>query len=456
MSVYVYGDRPETVIYKSAKRSSKKVNHVLLGSILEVLDHDEDWLLVDSLGKGKSGWVHKDDVRDTPVLKTFFVDVGQGDGAIVESPEGVMLVDGGPNSNFYKFLKYRYRRFLSSGQQVEIKALVMSHPDYDHYNGLTAILKDSRFTIGHIYHNGIIRYDDANMPIDRSFDLGTTKQRTISGKPKNILTETFSTLSQMQKLIEQGHLMSSFEKFWQAALDAKQAGRLTGSKRITNRDGFLPGYIHDGEDRLQVAVLGPVPTKASGVVEYVTFPDAEDIAKSNPAASSSHTRNGHSLVLKLKFGKHTLMLGGDLNIPAQQHLMAFYGAENPFRVDVAKACHHGSSDFHVGFLKLARPHVNVFSSGDNKTFDHPMADAVGAIGRHTRGSHPLLFSTELARAITSKGTHFGLINLRSNGRVLAMAQMKESRKNADIWDSFTVPWKGKFHQEIEESEHSSP
>lgn len=454
MSIYVYGDKPETVIYKGAKRSSIKVNHVLLGSILEVRDEDGDWLLVDALGKGKSGWVHKDDVRDTPVLKTFFVDVGQGDGAIVESPEGVMLVDGGPNSNFYKFLKYRYRRFLNSGQQVEIKALVVSHPDYDHYNGLTAILKDSRFSIGHIYHNGIIRYDGDNMPIDRSFDLGITKQRTISGKPKTTLTETFSTLSQIQQLIDQGHLMSSFKKFWQAALDAKQSGRLTGAKRITNRDEFLPGYTEDGEDRLQAAVLGPVPTKASGVVEYVTFPDAEDIAKPNPSASSSHTRNGHSIVLKLKFGKHTLLLGGDLNIPAQQHLMAYYGAENPFRVDVAKACHHGSSDFHVDFLKLARPHVNVFSSGDNKTFDHPMADAVGAIGRHTRGSHPLLFSTELARAVTSKGTHFGLINLRSNGKVLAMAQMKESHTKADIWDSFTVPWKGKFHAEIEESEHS--
>ena len=113
-------------------------------------------------------------------------------------------------------------------------------------------------------------------------------------------------------------------------------------------------------------------------------------------------------------------------------------------MDVAKACHHGSSDFLVKFLKKVRPQVNVFSSGDNKSFDKPMADALGAAGRHTRGDHPLLFSTEMARAVSGSSTHYGLINARSNGSVLTMAQMKEQHSKADVWDSYTVPWKGKF------------
>jgi len=452
MASFVYGDQPETILYSDARKTARRSNHVLMGTILEVVDEDGDWLKVDSLGKGKSGWVHKNDVRDTPILKVFFVDVGQGDGAIVESPEGIMLVDGGPNSNFFKFMKYRYRRFLKSGQQVEIKAIVVSHPDYDHYNGLTAILKDSRFKIGHIYHNGIIRYDGRNKPPGRNFDLGETKRRTIDGKDKRVLTETFNNLGQAETLIQDGHLAPAFRNFWQAAVDAKKGGRLTGARRLTSRNEFLPGYSSPDAGKLQVSVLGPVPTKAAGAVEFVTLPDAEDIAKNDPAASSSHTRNGHSVVLKLQFGKHSVLLGGDLNIPAQQHLMQHYGTENPFRVDVAKACHHGSSDFHVGFLKLTRPHANVFSSGDNKSFDHPMADAVGSIGKHTRGSHPLLFSTELARAVSKRKIHYGLINLRSNGKVLVMAQMKEQHNKADIWDSFTVPWPGKFHEEIEASE----
>ncbi len=133
-----------------------------------------------------------------------------------------------------------------------------------------------------------------------------------------------------------------------------------------------------------------------------------------------------------------------MNIPAQQHLLNAYSESNPFLVDVAKACHHGSSDFTVDFLKKVRPRVNVFSSGDNKSFDHPMADALGAAGRHARGDHPLLFCTELARAHTRAGIHYGLINARSNGTTLVMAQMKEQHGRTDVWDSYVVPWHGRF------------
>jgi hypothetical protein len=156
------------------------------------------------------------------------------------------------------------------------------------------------------------------------------------------------------------------------------------------------------------------------------------------------------VVLKLIFGNHSFLFGGDLNIPAEKHLMEHYGNSNPFRVTVAKSCHHGSSDFSVDYLKQVRPHVNVVSSGDNKSFDHPTADAIGAAARWTTGDIPLFFSTELARANSRSGVHYGLINVRSNGSVLVAAQMKEQHKNkADVWDSFTVPWKGKFPKAVQ-------
>ncbi|WP_034798069.1 hypothetical protein, partial [Hyphomonas beringensis] len=82
-------------------------------------------------------------------------------------------------------------------------------------------------------------------------------------------------------------------------------------------------------------------------------------------------------------------------------------------------------------------------------------DAVGALCRHTSGDFPLFFSTELARAVSGESTHYGLINARFNGEVLAMAQMKEQHTNkADVWDSFTVPWKGRFHDVLRE-EHET-
>ncbi len=450
----VFGNKPETIIYKTEKLK-KVVNHVLLGTRLDVVKETEVAFEVDTRGRGKPGWVKKNDVRDTPILKIFFVDVGQGDGAIIESPEGIILLDGGPSSNFYKFLLHRYRKILRDQRKVDIKAIITSHPDWDHFNGLTAVIKDSRFFIDRIYHNGIIRYD--GKPPGRNTEIGRTTTKNVNGKDRTVLTETFSTLSDAQNLIDDGHLMKSFTKFWQAAIDAKAQGRLIGAKCITIHEKTIDGYDNNPQNGLNIEILAPIPVGGiNDTLEYVTFPKAEDIDLEDPKTSESHTINGHSIVLKLSFGEHSVLLGGDLNIPAEFHLLEHYGDENPFRVDVAKACHHGSSDYLVDYLKKVRPIVNVVSSGDNKSFDHPMSDAVGASCRHTRGNHPLFFSTELARAIGSSGTHYGLINLRSNGDLLVMAQMKEQHKKADVWDSYTVPWHGKFDHEIKEYKKKNP
>lgn len=442
----VYGNKPETQIFKTSKLK-KVVNHVLLGTRLDIITEIQDCYEIDARGKGKSGWVKKEDIRETPILKVFFVDVGQGDGAIIESPEGIILLDGGPTTKFHKFLLHRYKRILEDKGKVNIQAIVMSHPDWDHFNGLTSVINDKRFHIGHIYHNGIIRYNQK--PPERNTKLGRTTNRIVNGKKRRVLTETFNNLTDAKKLIDDGFLMSSFERFWQGAIDAEKQGRLQGAMCLTIHNKTIEGFDSFSSDRLRIEILAPVPLgNKEDKLEYITFPEAKDIAKDNPNISESHTINGHSLVLKFLYGDHSILLGGDLNIPAELHLLAHYRDKNPFQVDVAKACHHGSSDYLVDYLKQVNPMVNVVSSGDNKSFDHPMSDAIGSSCRHARGDHPLFFSTELARANTSVGTHYGLINLRSNGEVLTMAQMKEQHEKADVWDSYTVPWKGKFHREI--------
>ncbi len=437
---HVYGDKPETILYE-APNGKKANNHVLLGTWLEVIGSNDDWYEVKTAGRGPGGWVRKADVTQIPALKVFFVDVGQGDGAIIESPNGRMLIDGGPSNNFHAFMRYLYGPTIEREGVVHFDAVVVSHPDTDHFNGLTKVLKDPKFTFGTIYHNGILRYY-RNTPEGSEFDLGNI---TFDEQGQSYLTDTVSTLEQVEDRINTGSLMSQFKNFWLAALQAKQQGRLNSAHRLTNRDDYVPGFEpRPDQNRLVAKVLGPIPTKSSGAIRYVTFPDTHNYP--NRTASSSHTRNGHSVILRLEFGAHSFLFGGDLNIPAQQHLLSYYGSNHPFEVDVAKACHHGSSDFDISYVKKVNPQVNIFSSGDNKSFDHPMADALGAIGKHARGDYPLLFSTEIARANSSTNIHYGLINARSNGSVLTMAQMKERHSRADVWDSYTVPWKGRFSE----------
>ncbi|HMB25752.1 MAG TPA: hypothetical protein VKP08_23080, partial [Anaerolineales bacterium] len=81
----------------------------------------------------------------------------------------------------------------------------------------------------------------------------------------------------------------------------------------------------------------------------------------------------------------------------------------------------------------------IISSGDNESYSHPRADAIGCAGKYSKGILPKVFSTELARSSSSAGhILYGMINLRSNGDEIYLAQMKEARAGADIWDSYKI------------------
>lgn len=181
--------------------------------------------------------------------------------------------------------------------------------------------------------------------------------------------------------------------------------------------------------------MGPVPVQGTDDLIYDYFDD------------ESHTTNGHSIVLKVHYGSKSVLLGGDLNIQAENHLLRHYkGRESVFEADVAKSCHHGSSEFTIPFMKAMNPFATVISSGDNESHAHPRADAIGAAGRYSRGKLPLVFSTELARSTnSSREILYGMINCRTDGEVIILAQMKEARKGADVWDSYELPFNPRRH-----------
>lgn len=128
------------------------------------------------------------------------------------------------------------------------------------------------------------------------------------------------------------------------------------------------------------------------------------------------TKNGHSVVLRLRYNELDFLLGGDLNAAAQRYLLAHYTGFDPDNVDAierarmieegrkifeahaAKSCHHGSGHFIDEFLGCVNAAATVISSGDNEQYSHPRPDALGALGKWGRGERPLIFSTELARS----------------------------------------------------------
>ena len=71
-------------------------------------------------------------------LHVYFVDVGQGDGALIVTPGGQqVLIDGG--SDPLKFAQFISEKMPSNDRTIEL--MVLTHPHSDHVNGLTEVLR---------------------------------------------------------------------------------------------------------------------------------------------------------------------------------------------------------------------------------------------------------------------------------------------------------------------------
>jgi hypothetical protein len=206
-----------------------------------------------------------------------------------------------------------------------------------------------------------------------------------------------------RKKTKRGFTEKQFPALLKKGLDDRRFRRLRMLGVLEeDREVWLPGY--SGDEDLSIQVLGPLVegTRNSPRLRWIT--------------NKGKTKNGHSVVLRLRYRDVSFLLGGDLNIPSEHLLLSHYtgmpsppelledeealveAARRVFEVDFAKSCHHGSSDFTSLFLRAINPVATVISSGDDEPHSHPRADALGAIGLHSRGARPLIFSTELARS----------------------------------------------------------
>lgn len=84
---------------------------------------------------------------DTDCLTVYFFDVGQGDAALIRTPDGDILIDAGTEDS-QELLCLR----LEQLGVTELKLLILSHLDEDHVGGADGIL--SRFSVGEIWTNG--------------------------------------------------------------------------------------------------------------------------------------------------------------------------------------------------------------------------------------------------------------------------------------------------------------
>ncbi len=103
------------------------------------------------------------------VLTVSFLDVGQGDAILIESPTGnQVLIDGGTGRQVLRSL----------GQEMSfydrtLDLIIASHPDADHIGGLIFVLE--RYDIAGV----IVNKDKANTGVFYAFTEAVTKEETV-------------------------------------------------------------------------------------------------------------------------------------------------------------------------------------------------------------------------------------------------------------------------------------
>lgn len=406
--------------------------------------------------RNADGYIKKSELLEKRILEVNFIDVGQGDGCHIATPDDRhFLIDAGKGKNMYRYLKWRFN--LSKAKTAPPPfTVVISHSDTDHYQGFTSIFSKTKgsaqqFEIDKVYHNGMVEGVGANLGPEVTKDGKTF----ISG-----LSDDQEAFKARMESVKAGTYMNMLDK--------------TRADKVALREGCDPIY---NKGNMKIEVLGPVAQEVNGKPALPSF------------GGTDKTKNGNSVILKLTIGHLRLLLGGDLNTASEEYLLNYYSgtdvaalrarledesldeetrksvekdldkaidlARVKLEVDISKSCHHGSADFTSEFLRATNPIVTVISSGDEESYAHPRPDTLGTIGKYSRGKRSLIFSTELARSgkeflelknisaqkkLERVVTVYGMINVRTDGEKAIIAQKLEKPGSSTNWDIHKLEW----------------
>lgn len=405
------GEKGRKLFLHEADRKTK-VRQVLWGDFLNVESEEADgWLKVvwapRDPARRRELYIAKADTVEKRPLEIVFVDVGQGDGSVLITPEigaseQIIVIDSGEGDNMARFLNGRFKAYRG----FNFAAAVMTHPDADHYLGFKSVFANPRIGFKTIYHSGLVE-----RPVSGQFEKAGGLSRE-PGDTVDYLTGLPEDDAAIEAIFGDPAAIGNFDYpgVMHAAVNNPKikAFRILSTEHGTKEGGktYMPGFAPADARGYCIEVLGPVMER-----------DAAGKPRLRRIKSYGETKNGHSVLLRLTFGKFSLLFGGDLNEPAEKLILQHYAglAKFPaagtaeyrtmvakvgerFRSDVMKVCHHGSEKVTDAFLEAVNPACFIISSGDEEGHVHPRPDLLGRLGRFGRGASPVLLSTELQRS----------------------------------------------------------
>ncbi len=402
-------------LYRESDGNAKRFD-LLWGDCVQVYGAHDGRYRVHA--RGFEGWVDEDHVGDDILLEVYFIDVGQGDGVLVKTPDGRhLLIDGGyererqiTGKNAADFVDWKF--FDDYGHHtIHLDAMIASHCDADHYGGMSDLLNTSKKAKGEL--------DAANVEVDQFIHAGVSWW-----VPTDDEIDTFELTGNDRGRwlgpTSQGYLTRLLGN-GQSAVDRTKTGavpKLQGNwktfisrvgKKTTNIDRiglhandienpeYLPGWGIADDVPATVRVFGPINFTRQG------SPAVKDYKV------NSQNTNGHSLLLRFDYGHARILMTGDLNKNSMQTIRTRFGEHmRELACDVAKGCHHGSEDISYSFLLDLNPAATVISSGDAEGFSHPRPVIIAASGltghvqidaENDELITPLVYATEIERSM---------------------------------------------------------
>ena len=293
--------------------------------------------------RGRNGRVAVKALDTQPRLECYFLDVGQGDAALIVTPgRKRILIDGGKSpakgrvSEAVLALNWLYR-LDERIQPVVIDLVVLSHADEDHIGGLVSVFEHPKLRVKKVLHSGIATFA-ANHDDD---ELG--ERKTIDGT--EYLIDRHSSADELDK----AKLSTDYLSFVTAiGLHAESSAAVKAGD-----------VIDIGDPAVKIEALGPRPVKVNNKLVYPWLGD------------KAHTINGHSVVLRLTYNDVSVLLPGDINTDGSELLLADPTIATKLDAHVLKAPHHGSHEFSPKFLDAINPQITAISSGEIPDHGHP-------------------------------------------------------------------------------------
>ena len=315
-------------------------------------------------------------------LMVHYMNVGQGDGILVELPDGdEMLIDLGCKGitvNYETVLKPYISSYVEDNT---IEHLVLTHTDEDHVSYLDNVIED--FQVNNIYMPYIL----ANP------GTGSTQKENAQNKINALDTEKlnlFKDPDTIDTIVYANFFINALsEPNCNIHINMDDDNYTTNNKIIGENNSYLVTFICPTKDFYQ-----------------------------NTNLNDAHAKNAVSPVIIIEYNSRALVFTGDCNAYWSgsnlkttegnewfmvERIKALYGPTG-IDCDVLKVAHHGAEEASSNeFLDVISCEYGVISCGDGNTYKHPRQEALDRMKSHNMTIYRTDLNGNIVCTINSAG-----------------------------------------------------